>query len=337
MLRIVLTAAPLYKPQPKLQFQASWTETDRARVQVEYGHRQLRAPLVSSHACLGWSYRDACRLHESKQPALLFVTTALTLLCYAVLMMHRRACLVILRSPTLNATKRRAELGPKSQHRDCKHRYLLFALLLLLNHTTLAEGAGTDPGKPRVVIGPATMMGASTGSHTSVTTDEAKTCGEGPQRPSTNIRKIAFRKATARAHSAGLAQCRGRTLRAAPRSEPSNQQGPMPASSRSCNPPHSLVKTGRITVMSYNAGGLSTHHYTELLAWLHIQRRQRQGPDVVMVQETHWLGEQDYSNDEWRVLSSGCDRRHSGLIIMLARSLMHCRSNFSRHPVVTHS
>ena len=285
----------------------------RARVQVAYGHRQLRVPLVSSHACLGWSYRDACRLHESKQPALLFVTTALTLLCYAVLIMHRHACLVILRSPTLNATKRRAELGPKSQHRDCKHRYLLFALLLLLNHTTLAEGAGTDPGKPRVVVGPATMMGASTGSHTSVTTDEAKTCGEGPQRPSTNIRKIAFRKATARAHSAGLAQYRGRTLRAAPRSEPSNQQGPMPASSRSRNPPHSLVKTGRITVMSYNAGGLSTPHYTELLAWLHIQRRQRQGPDVVMVQETHWLGEQDYSNDEWHVLSSGCDRRHSGL------------------------
>ena len=272
----------------------------RARVQVAYGHRQLRVPLVSSHACLGWSYRDACRLHESKQPALLFVTTALTLLCYAVLIMHRHACLVILR--------------------DCKHRYLLFALLLLLNHTTLAEGAGTDPGKPRVVIGPATMMGASTGSHTSVTTDEAKTCGEGPQRPSTNIRKIAFRKATARAHSAGLAQYRGRTLRAAPRSEPSNQQGPMPASSRSRNPPHSLVKTGRITVMSYNAGGLSTHHCTELLAWLHIQRRQRQGPDVVMVQETHWLGEQDYSNDEWHVLSSGCDRRHSGLIIMLAKT-----------------
>ena len=72
--------------------------------------------------------------------------------------------------------------------------------------------------------------------------------------------------------------------------------------------------------MSYNAGGLSTHHYTELLAWLHIQRRQRQGPDVVMVQETHWLGEQDYSNDEWHVLSSGCDRRHSGLLIMLAKT-----------------
>ena len=289
-------------------------------LRVAFGHRQLRVLLVSSHACHGWSYRDACRLYESKQPALLCAAIAITLLCYAVLIVNRSDCSEMLRSPTLNATERRAELGPKSQHRDCKHRYLLFALLLLLNHTTLAEGAGTDPGKPRVVIGPATMTGASTGIHTSSTTDEAKTCGEGPKQPSPNIRKIAFRKATARAHSAGLAQYRGRTLRAAPRSEPSSQHGTVPTLSRSRNPPHSLVKAGRITVMSYNAGGLSTHHYTELLAWLHIQRRQHQGPDVVMVQETHWLGEQDYSNDEWHVLSSGCDRRQSGLLIMLAKT-----------------
>ena len=271
----------------------------RTRAQVAFGHRQLRVLLVSSHACHGWSYRDTCRLYDSKRPALLCAAIAITLLCYAVLVVHRSDCSEMLRSPTLNTTERRAELGPKSQHRDCKHRYLLFALLLLLNHTTLAEGAGTDPGKPRVVIGPATMTGASTGIHTSRTTDEAKTCGEGPKQPSPNIRKIAFRKATA----AGLAQYRGRTLRAAPRSEPSSQQGTVPTLSRSRNPPHSLVKTGRITIMSYNAGGLSTHHYTELLAWLHIQRRQRQGPDVVMVQETHWLGEQDYSNDEWHVLA----------------------------------
>ena len=86
----------------------------RARVQVAYGHRQLRVPLVSSHACLGWSYRDACQLRESKQLALLCVTIALTLLCYAALIMHRHACLVFLRSPTLNATKRRARLPSPS-------------------------------------------------------------------------------------------------------------------------------------------------------------------------------------------------------------------------------
>ena len=76
----------------------------------------------------------------------------------------------------------------------------------------------------------------------------------------------------------------------------------------------------RITVMSYNAGGLSTHHYAELLAWLHIQKRHRQAPDIVMIQETHWLGEQDYSNDAWHVLATGCDRQHSGLLIMLAKA-----------------
>ena len=220
------------------------------------------------------------------------------------IMIARPECLL----STLTTTKRRAELGPKSQRRDCKHRYLLFALLLLLSHTPLAEGAGTGLGKPRVVIGPATMMGASTGSLSITTAEEAKTCGEGLQRPSTAIRKVAFRRATARAQRAGLAQCRGQTMQAAQRTDPPTQPRPLPASRGSCNPPRSPARTSRVTVTSYNAGGLSTRHYTELLAWLHIQRRQRRGPDVVMIQETHWLGEHDYSNDEWHVLSTGCTR-----------------------------
>ena len=39
-----------------------------------------------------------------------------------------------------------------------------------------------------------------------------------------------------------------------------------------------------------------------------------------MIQETHWLGERDYSNDAWHVLATGCDRQHSGLLIMLAKA-----------------
>ena len=232
-------------------------------MQVTHGNRQLRVTLVPSHACPGLSHRDACQLSALKQLGLLCAAIALLLLSYHALIRRRNTRLVLLRLSTLTTTKRRAELGPKSQRRDCKHRYLLFALLLLISHTSLAEGAGTGPGKLRVVIGPATMMGASTGSHTSATTREAKTCAEGPQRQSTAIRKIAFRRATARARSAGLAQYRGRTLRAVQSTDPPSQQSPLLEPRRSHNPPRPLVRTGRITVMSYNAGGLSTHHYTQ--------------------------------------------------------------------------
>ena len=109
-------------------------------------------------------------------------------------------------SSTLPVTTNRAELGPKSQHRGNKQCHLLFALLLLLTQITLAAGAVIDPGKPRVIIGPATMMGASTERSSSANTGEAKTCGKGLQRQRLAIQKIAFRRATARAQREGLTQ-----------------------------------------------------------------------------------------------------------------------------------
>ena len=109
-------------------------------------------------------------------------------------------------SSTLPITTNRAELGPKSQHRGNKQCHLLFALLLLLTQITLAAGAVIDPGKPRVIIGPATMMGASAERSSSANTGEAKTCGKGLQRQRLAIRKKAFRRATARAQREGLTQ-----------------------------------------------------------------------------------------------------------------------------------
>ena len=109
-------------------------------------------------------------------------------------------------SSTLPITTNRAELGPKSQHRGNKQCHLLFALLLLLTQITLAAGAVIDPAKPRVIIGPATMMGASTERSSSANTGEAKTCGKGLQRQRLAIRNIAFRRATARAQREGLTQ-----------------------------------------------------------------------------------------------------------------------------------
>ena len=113
---------------------------------------------------------------------------------------------VFLGSSTLPITANRAELGPKSQHRGNKQCHLLYALLLLLTQITLAAGAVIDPAKPRVIIGPATMMGASTERSSSANTGEAKTCGTGLQRQRLAIRKIAVRRATARAQREGLTQ-----------------------------------------------------------------------------------------------------------------------------------
>ena len=74
---------------------------------------------------------------------------------------------------------KRAELGLKSQHRESKSCHLLLAALLICHHISFAEAAETGPGKPRVVIDPATMMVASYSPPNEHPTNEAKTCGEG--------------------------------------------------------------------------------------------------------------------------------------------------------------
>ena len=278
--------------------------------------------IAPNHSGLDASPKGACLLEERKSISLsIVVGISVLLLCgCSQLIWYSSAKCKSLRPDTIPSVTNRAELGPKSQHRESKYCHLLLAVLLLLNHISHAEAAGTGPGKPRVVIDPASMMGASRSLPNEHPTIEAKTRGEGLQRQGTAIRKIAFRRATSRANRAGIAQYRGRTMRAAQYNhlpQPPNAKTTSSHTRQMRNPP---TGRNRITVMSYNAGGLSTYHYAELLAWLHIQKRHRQAPDIVMIQETHWLGEQDYSNDAWHVLATGCDRQHSGLLIMLAKA-----------------
>ena len=282
--------------------------------------RTLRVLLVKGPAWLDGRLEKPCASKSRKM-----VTIVLTV---AVLMLYGLANTVwgsivpprFPRSATLHSTIKRAELGPKSQHRGSRHVSLLVVALLICNQLTLAEGVGTGPGKPRVVIGPATMTGVPVECQSNVITEGAKTSGEGPQRQRMAVRKIAFRRATARAQRTGLAQYRGRTLRAEPHAGTNDHPAAPNVPRRLHHPPRLRTQSGRIQVMTYNAGGLSTHHYTELLAWLHILKGRRQCPDVVMVQETHWSEDHDYSNDMWRVISSGCNSRHSGLLIMLAKA-----------------
>ena len=70
----------------------------------------------------------------------------------------------------------------------------------------------------------------------------------------------------------------------------------------------------RLSILSYNCGGLTSALYTELLVWLQLHR-----PDVVFLQETHWAQDRTYTAEDWHVISSGCSAHHSGVMIMLAK------------------
>ena len=209
----------------------------------------------------------------------------------------------------------RAELGPKSQRRGHTSSCMLLTLLLLLNQVTMVASGGTGPAKPRVVVVTAAAAGVPGYEESHSQQQGTKACGAGPQGQHRHIRKISLRKATNTAQRAGIAQYRGRTIRAEPEA---------PAAVTTCNRkrPHHVhppKRKGRIEVMRYNAGGLSTHHYAELLAWLGMLRREGRCPDVIMVQETHWPEDREYSNQDWHVTSTGCSNMHSGVLVMLAR------------------
>ena len=211
-----------------------------------------------------------------------------------------------------NPPQFRAELGPKSQRRGNTSSCIL---LTLLNQVTMVASGGSGPAKPRVVVVTAAATGVPNYASSHSQQQGTKACGEGPRGQHRHIRKTSLRKATNTAQRTGIAQHRGRTIRAEP-------EAPVAVTTNNRTHPrheHPPKRKGRIEVMTCNAGGLSTHHYAELLAWLGMLRREGRCPDVIMVQETHWPEDREYSNQDWRVTSTGCSSMHSGVLVMLAR------------------
>ena len=217
---------------------------------------------------------------------------------------------------TATTLQQRAELGPKSQRRGSKTSCAILSLLLLFNQFNLAMGANNGPVKPRVIAVAAAATEAPPHHSTAAQAAGAKRCGIGPQGQPRMIRKRALRRAINTAQRTEIAQYRGRIIRAERQSQ-NTQQNERRHQSTSNRNTH---RKGRIEVLTYNAGGLSTHHYAELMVWLSVLRRERRCPDVVMIQETHWQGDTDYSNQDWHVLTTGSSSMHSGVLIMLAKA-----------------
>ena len=76
----------------------------------------------------------------------------------------------------------------------------------------------------------------------------------------------------------------------------------------------------KLQVLSWNASGLSSSVYQEFMAWL----AQQDHYHVVIVQETHWSSESDYTSGPWLCMhSSGLGAtpadRSSGVLILLSR------------------
>ena len=205
----------------------------------------------------------------------------------------------------------RADPGPKSWSRGYISTWLRRIIVFI--SPTLSQCV---PVKPRVSPVTAAGEGAPNRFVTSGCNMGVKNSGEGHilLHPTQHIRKNTLKKAVSNAKGTSVTHYRGRMLRVESHEQPT-RVSPAPNSPRP--PMHAPPKrrhNRRLSILSYNCGGLTSALYTELLVWLQLHR-----PDVVFLQETHWAQDRTYTAEDWHVISSGCSAHHSGVMIMLAK------------------
>ena len=78
----------------------------------------------------------------------------------------------------------------------------------------------------------------------------------------------------------------------------------------------------RLALMSWNAGGLTSEVYQDLLAWLEVHQL-----DVATIQGTRWLGERTWTTRGYNVIQSGepegTKHVHSGLLTFISTRICH--------------
>ena len=129
-----------------------------------------------------------------------------------------------------------------------------------------------------------------------------------------SIRKRSFKRACRRAARQGGAWCRGQWLTADQLPRPEHTIAPK-RKKHTVQP----IKQGgrRLHVLCWNAGGLSTGLLDELLAWLALPQQQHIG--AVLLQETHWQHQSEWSSGGWTCIHSGDpSHKYAGVMCMLS-------------------
>ena len=122
-----------------------------------------------------------------------------------------------------------------------------------------------------------------------------------------------FQRAQKRAQTQGMAWYRGRwitpnTYRDTTHTVPKTQQIPVPR----------LSKGPRISVLTWNVGGLSLEGWDAFLRWL----QQQPEISIVCLQETHWQHTSEWLTSQYICVHSTLNKRRSGgVMTLIARSL----------------
>ena len=209
------------------------------------------------------------------------------------------------RSSPGHATPAQSRSGPKSGRR---------ALMLICVHLQHRAAVGARVASTTAVeVGPGS---AELGKH----------CGpvpgapQGPSPTPKTSEKRAYRRARLRAAHKGGTYYRGRWHTAADlKALPYTPTPPMPRSLRAA-PRRRKARYPSVQCFSWNAGGLSSAVYQELVSWLDVQGTFQ----IAVLQESHWPHCSDYTSGNWMCIHSASDPdaaydRYAGVMVMLSK------------------
>ena len=214
-------------------------------------------------------------------------------------------------------TTERAEPGPKSWRRAAAGTRLSTIMFLCCLSDTLA-----GPVKPRVSPEAATGEGAPSSSLSATyRSGGAKHGGQSPiiLHAEQIVRKRSLQKAWVQAHRQTATRYRGRTLLAPEHPTFSEHAAQAPPHRHRSAEAFPEPTRRRLTVMTYNCGGLAQGLYHELLEWLRAPDGAAHAPDIVFIQETHWSKPSDWDTHDWYVQASCLSAHQAGLLTLVSK------------------
>ena len=207
--------------------------------------------------------------------------------------------------------------GPKSGGRRYHHSIYKIVLLQATVGARVSSGVATEEGPG---LGPAPLPGkrsdtAPPGGGTPIIRPIGRTM------QAKRAYKRACRRAMTSAQNGTMYRGRWHSRQALTNMHDSRQAPPRAKQV----PDHRGRNTGRpvpkVSVFNWNVGGLASHIFQELMAWLATHGTW----DIIILQETHWGNTEDFNSGEWSCIHSsghaaqdGPDK-HAGVMILLSR------------------
>ena len=157
----------------------------------------------------------------------------------------------------------------------------------------------------------------------------AKTHGFQPKIQSiSKVVKRSYKRAYNRAITYGCTQYHGRTM-----TPQDFSQMPPPSQKQVASAPQqthgrSPGTKQRVSVLTWNIGGLTSSFYTCFQEWLKTSRI-----DIIHLQETHWRFSNEWQTSEYHCIHSGCSTSRAGILTMVSKRLGHSDNITWQEPV----